>query len=82
MRMSEDRRLQTVVSRIYNTLISERDWSAIEVCHLLLNLDLAYLTRSYVVVNCRSEHEYALLLISENKNLTADKTMLNKYKEW
>ena len=79
--MSEGGYLQTVVSKIYYALISERDWSAAEIYRLLLNLNLAHSSRDYVIVDCRPENEYALLLVSDNNSLMTDISILNKYKQ-
>ena len=79
-RMSEDGRLQTVVSKIYYALISERDWSAAEICRLLLNLDLAHSSRGYVIIDCHPKNKHTLLLVSDNDSLIINIFILNKYK--
>ena len=42
-------------SRMLNKLIAERDWSAQEVSHILLQLPLACSSRAVVTLDCRPE---------------------------
>ena len=78
--MSETERLRSVITKIYNTLITERDQSAAEVCYLLLKLNLTYCFRILVEVNCHSDNKKSILLISEDDSLFTNITVLQKYK--
>lgn len=52
-RVSQRAPLLSFVSRLMNKLISERDWTAQEVCHHLLNLPLVEASRVVLDVDCR-----------------------------
>lgn len=45
--------LLSLVSKLMNKLVSERDWSAQEICHLLLNFPLINQSRTVLTVDCR-----------------------------
>jgi ATP-dependent DNA helicase PIF1 len=47
----------SVVARFINKLITERDWLAQEVCHLLLNIPLYEGSRNIVTLDCRQEDD-------------------------
>jgi len=47
--------LMSWAQKTLNRLVGERDWSAQEVCHLLLNLPLSNGTRVVQFVDCRPE---------------------------
>ena len=49
--------LLTAVTKLRNSLIAERDWSAQEVCHLLLDLPLQNSSREAVAIDCRHPDE-------------------------
>ena len=49
--------LLTAVTKLMNSLIAERDWSAQEVCHLLLDLPLQNSSREAVAIDCRHPDE-------------------------
>jgi len=47
----------SVVAKFMNKLIAERDWSAQEVCHLLLDIPLSEGSRNVVTLDCRQEDD-------------------------
>lgn len=78
--------LLSLVTRTMNKLIGERDWSAQEVCHLLLNLPLQVSSRSVQNVDCRPEGEQSLAIVlpeddgDRNVVATHGRSTLEKYK--
>lgn len=52
-KVNSNKPLVSFVAKFMNKLASERDWSAQEVCHLLLRLPLQQCTRTLVTVDCR-----------------------------
>src|SRR5271170_4718949 len=49
--------LLSFVSKMLNKLIGERDWSAQEVSHILLQLPVQKSSRAVVSLDCRPEEE-------------------------
>ena len=56
----------SAVSKIMNQLVGERDWSAQEVSHLLLDLPLVNTSRQFVNVDLRPEDERATTFVFGN----------------
>jgi ATP-dependent DNA helicase PIF1 len=52
---------QSMVTKLMNRLIGERDYSAQEVCHMLLNLKLSQSTRKFVTVDLRHPDQHSHL---------------------
>ena len=73
--VTSERPLLSFVSKMLNKLIGERDYSAQEVCHLLLNLPLQEGSRAVLFVDCRpsDKQTYAMNIgvdgVSECENL-------------
>jgi hypothetical protein len=59
--VNEARPFQSMVTKLMNKLIGERDDSAQEVCHLLLNLKLSQGTRDFVTVDLRHPDQHSYL---------------------
>lgn len=55
----------SMATKIINNLIGERDWSAQEICHMLLGLDLTEGSRTVIDVNLYPENERQTLYIQE-----------------
>jgi hypothetical protein len=51
--VNETRPYQSMVTKLMNKLIRERDYSAQEVMHLLLNLELSQGSRAFISVDLR-----------------------------
>ena len=63
-----------------NKLVGERDWSAQEICHLLLNLPLSSGSRETLNVNCRPLDQQPSRITIENGEVeTAGKSVYEKY---
>lgn len=76
--------LLTTIRKVMNMLIAERDWSAQEVSHHLLGLDLVHGSRQVVYVDCRPEHEQTLSYVfgeNDDDNHCGGKSSLQKYKD-
>jgi ATP-dependent DNA helicase PIF1 len=59
--VNEAKLYQSMVTKLINRLISERDYSAQEVCHMLLNLKLSQSTREFVTVDLRHPDQHSHL---------------------
>lgn len=80
--------LLSAVTKLMNRLIGERDWSAQEVCHLLLNLSLEQGSRSVVPVDLRPEDQQGQRYTfsygadaEQPESVQATRSWLRKYKE-
>jgi len=63
-----------------NKLVGEREWSAQEVCHLLLNLPLSSGSRTVLNVNCRPlDQQPSYITIEDGEVKTAGKSIFEKY---
>jgi hypothetical protein len=74
---------QSLVTKMMNQLIGERDWSAQEVCHYLLSLPLVNSSRDVVSVDTRPEAQHAdMYFVDEDSDdPRKGKSVLQKYKE-
>jgi len=79
-RLNEHTPLFSLTSKLMNKLIGERDWSAQEVCHILLGLPLQQGSRQVVTLDCRPEHSQDAMVTIENDNIAAGQSVLDKYK--
>ena len=70
-------------TKLINRLIGERDWSAQEVCHLLLEIPLTRSSRQVITFDCRPEEQQAVMLeLDENGDeQPSGKSILQKYRE-
>jgi ATP-dependent DNA helicase PIF1 len=71
--------LLSFASKILNKLIGERDWSAQEVCHILLQLPVQDSSRMLVSLDCRPQKEQQELIILESGSVTAGRSVLQRY---
>ncbi|KIX04765.1 uncharacterized protein Z518_05635 [Rhinocladiella mackenziei CBS 650.93] len=74
--------LLSLVSKTMNRLIGERDWSAQEVCHLLLDLPLQIASRVVLLVDCHPESHQATTycLEEDGESLKRGQSPLERYK--
>ena len=73
--------LRSLVSKTMNKLIGERDWSAQEISHLLLDLPLQQGSRVVVALDCRPEDEQRSLHMVEGDEISEKLSPLGKYKK-
>ncbi|EED14666.1 hypothetical protein TSTA_041440 [Talaromyces stipitatus ATCC 10500] len=78
--------LLSAVSKMMNRLIGERDWSAQEVLHLLLDIPLQSASRICINVDCRPEEVHSAVFVPIEPEIEGDETVqrglsaLDKYK--
>jgi hypothetical protein len=68
-------------SRMLNKLIVERDWSAQEVSHILLQLPLTSSSRVVVTLDCRPETEAQQVVTFEDGSVKAQASAYDRYKK-
>src|ERR1700722_14306750 len=73
--------LLSFVSKMLNKLIGERDWSAQEVSHILLQLPVQKSSRMLVSLNCRPEDVQHDLIVLESGEVTAQRSALRRYRD-
>lgn len=71
--------LLSFASKILNKLIGERDWSAQEVCHILLQVPVQDSSRMLVSLDCRPQTEQQELIVLESGSVTAGRSVLQRY---
>lgn len=85
-KVSHRQPLISFVSRLMNKLVSERDWSAQEVCHLLLNVPLQEGTRVVRTVDCRHPDQQYHSHLIEDENIRDTRNVYERYlahaEEW
>ena len=64
-----------------NKLIGERDWSAQEVSHILLQLPVQKSSRMLVSLDCRPEEVHRDLIVLESGEVTAQRSALKRYRD-
>lgn len=72
--------LLSFVSRMLNKLIGERDWSAQEVSHILLNLPVQKSNRDVIPLDCRPEEAQDGMMILESGDVSARQSVLQRYR--
>ena len=73
--------LLSFVSKMLNKLIGERDWSAQEVSHILLQLLVQKSSRMLVSLDCRLEEVQRDLIVLESSEITAQRSALQRYRD-
>ena len=73
--------LLSFVSKMLNKLIGERDWSAQEVSHILLQLPVQKSSRMVVNLDCRPEEVQRDLIVLESGEVTAQRSALRRYRD-
>jgi len=80
-RTPQDSNLHKTVAGYLCSFVSERDWTAAEVSHLLLGMPLSRSSRSHVSVDCRPESEHNIRYVtSADDTLQLGTSVLTKYK--
>jgi hypothetical protein len=79
--VNEARPFQSLVTKLLNKLIGDRDYSAQEVCHYLLDLPLRHSSRSVVSVDLRPEEHHSHFYRIEGEETRRGLSLLEKYKE-
>jgi hypothetical protein len=72
--------LLSFVSKMLNKLIGERDWSAQEVSHLLLQLPVQKSSRIVANLDCRLEEAQSELVVLESGDVLAQRSILQRYR--
>ena len=85
--INTNRPVLSAVTKLMNQLIAERDWSAQEVCHILLDLPLQHGSRQVLNVDVRPEDQQDQRFVfgdsgdGEERPVRQGKSCLQKYKE-
>ncbi|KAH7038972.1 hypothetical protein B0J12DRAFT_606491, partial [Macrophomina phaseolina] len=79
--ISSTRPLLSLVSRVMNKLLGERDWSTQEVSHLLLNLPLQQGSRTVINVDCRPEDQQPITFDIDRGQTKGKMSLLQRYKQ-
>jgi ATP-dependent DNA helicase PIF1 len=77
--VNEARPYQSMVTKLMNKLIGERDYSAQEVCHMLLNLKLSQGTRDFITVDLRHPDQHPYLYRVEAGETRRGLSLLEHY---
>jgi ATP-dependent DNA helicase PIF1 len=72
--------LLSFVSKMLNRMIAERDWSAQEVSHILLQLPVQSSSRAMVSLDCRPEDAQSNLIVLESGQISAKRSVLQRYR--
>jgi hypothetical protein len=74
--------LLSFTAKLLNKLVSERDWAAQEVSHILLNLPLVSSSRDVITIDCRPESfQKDAFEIDEEGLRTSGRTAYVRYKD-
>ena len=73
--------LLSFVSKMLNKVIAERDWSAQEVSHILLQLPVQDSSRVVVGLDCRPEDAQSNLIVLEPGQVSAKRSVLQRYRD-
>ena len=72
--------LLSFVSKMLNKVIAERDWSAQEVSHILLQLPVQSSSWAVVSLNCRPEDTQSNFIVLELGQVSAKRSVLQRYR--
>ncbi|KAK3396242.1 hypothetical protein B0T20DRAFT_481244 [Sordaria brevicollis] len=61
--------IKQFAAKFMNKLVAERNWSAQEVCHILLELPLQASTRVVVFIDCRHRNQNGIIIANPNADL-------------
>src|SRR3981081_2558722 len=64
-----------------NKLIGERDWSAQEISHVLLQLPVQRSSRMLVSLDCRPEEDHPDLIVLESGEISTQRSALQRYRD-
>ncbi|EXU94545.1 PIF1-like helicase, partial [Metarhizium robertsii] len=79
--MNDRAPLLSFVSKMLNKLIGERDWSAQEISHILLQLPVQKSSRMLVGLDCRPDNVQRDLIVLESGEVTAQRLVLRRYQD-
>lgn len=77
--LNSNKPLFSLVSKTMNKLIGERDWSAQEVFHILLNIPLQAGSREVLSLDCRPDQSTEAIDIQDDEIARKGTTKLKKY---
>jgi ATP-dependent DNA helicase PIF1 len=85
-KIAENKGLESLITRLMNQLIGERDWSAQEVSHILLDLPLQQGSRVVETVDCRPEEQQTTFFRADHRDeestiVNMGLSKLQKYKQ-
>ncbi|KAI0536658.1 hypothetical protein GGR58DRAFT_380467 [Xylaria digitata] len=80
-RISDRRPLLSLVMKMMNKLVGERDMSSQEIMHMLFNLPLQQSSRTAQSVDCRAEEFQPHQYIAEGGEVSHGNSLLEKYKK-
>ena len=72
--------LLSLTSKLINKLLTERDWSAQEICHILLGETLENGSRTVLSVDCRPEEQHRVAINVDSEESVAGRSTFDKYK--
>ncbi|KAK0707072.1 hypothetical protein B0T26DRAFT_729060 [Lasiosphaeria miniovina] len=80
-RVNSRQPLVTLISKMLNKLLAERDWPAMEVAHLLLDLPLVECSHNVVPVDCRDPRlgPWAAFIPADRDKVMEGKSFYTKY---
>lgn len=73
--------LLSFVSKMLNKLIGERDWSAQEVSHILLELPVQEASRASITLDCRPEQSQDNLIVLEDGDISTQRSPTRRYQD-
>jgi ATP-dependent DNA helicase PIF1 len=79
--LNPERPFQSLVAKLMNQLVGERDWSSQEVCHYVLELPLINSSRTVISVDMRPQDQQSDLFFAEGDEPRKGKSVLQKYLE-
>ena len=68
-------------SKMLNKLVGERDWSAQEICHIILGKGLYHSSRKVITFDCRPEKEQRHVVELGDNEVQERKSNVQRYKE-
>ncbi|KAL8376601.1 hypothetical protein RB595_007618 [Gaeumannomyces hyphopodioides] len=81
-KVSHTRPLVSLVAKMMNKLVAERDWSAMEVCHHQLGLPLVVVSHVFQLVDCRPFDPEKVRMVSAERNEVIEiRKLYQKYLE-
>jgi hypothetical protein len=64
-----------------NKLVGERDWSAQEVSHILLQLPVQESSRAVITLDCRPEQSQDNLIVLEDGDISTQRSPIRRYQD-
>ena len=73
--------LLSFVSKMLNKLVGERDWSAQEVSHILLELPVQEASRTVITLDCRPEKCQDNVIVLEDGEVSTQRSPVRRYQD-